>query len=159
MSPRQANRLDWLNACCSTKLVIRRLASLTAKHVEMTLRISEEVRGGVKFDDVAVRQDQDPIIFQDQSASVMVSNLGWELTINDAAQAMRNCEDDAILESSDGFLDACVRLKIRRARRFVENNYFALLQQGAGEGQELRDRKSTRLNSSHSGESRMPSSA
>lgn len=84
MSPRQANRLDWLNACCSTKLVIRRLASLTAKHVEVTLRVSEEVRGGVKFDDVAVREDQDPIIFQDQSAFVIVSDLGWELTINDA---------------------------------------------------------------------------
>ena len=46
----------------------------------------------------------------------------------------------------------CIRLKVRE-------NIIVLHEQGEMNGDIEQDRKSTRLNSSHSGESRMPSSA
>ena len=50
-------------------------------------------------------------------------------------------------------------LKANALLAVQEQERKMMLSLGVGEGKISRDRKSTRLNSSHSGESRMPSSA
>ena len=103
------------------------------------------------------------------AAPVAVAAAGGAAAGGDAAAAEEKDEFDVVLEDAGGKKIGVIKavrelvsgLGLKEAKELVESAPKPLLEKVDKEAAEAakEDRKSTRLNSSHSGESRMPSSA